>query len=421
MPKGAAKTAPLIAATHTTARPKLGNYITIFHYHSCDMIRFMTSPATRTRICKFPGCRQAVEQAAGAPGRPGEYCDDPEHTAVRAWRARRAGTVATAGEPNDMGRPVAMATARAGMLRDDLIKTAEQLGEQLARAVEEMRTLTDPAAAAAQVETVAAEAAQQVAAADVARNRAEALAWDAKSELAEANEAAQQLEDQLRQAALAGSEADRLRQGAVDELAAATAVVSRLAGDLAAARGERDELLTRADEQARELALMREQLHAETRRAEEATARADRERASAERSIGQLETRLTDSTARAGDLVRQLTASRDELDTAHAAQARLEAQLAAATQRAEEATGRGDRADTARAEADGERATAEKAAARLEAQLEQTRERIAELTADRDRLTVNMIEATGRDPRPQRELPQPVARRPRNLVHARRR
>ncbi len=80
-----------------------------------------------------------------------------------------------------MGRPVAMATARAGMLRDELVKTAEQLGGQLARAVEEMRILTDPDAAAAQVETVAAEAAQQVAAAEVARNRAEATARHAKS------------------------------------------------------------------------------------------------------------------------------------------------------------------------------------------------------------------------------------------------
>jgi len=330
----------------------------------------MTLPTTSTRICKFPGCRRPVEQATGAPGRPAEYCDDVEHTAVRAWRARRAGAGAPAGEPDDMGRPVAMATARAGMLRDDLVKTAEQLSEQLARALEEMRTLTDPDAAAAQVETVAAEAAQQVAAADVARNRAEATAREAKSELAEANDAAQELEDQLRQANAAREEADRRRQEAVDELATANATVQTLTGDLAARTGERDQLQTREADLTRELASTREQLLAESRRADEVTTRAERERAAAEKSLGQLETRLADSTGRAGELDRQLTGTRNELDTAHAAQARLEAQLAAATQRGDEANARTDRADTARADAERERAAAEKAATRLEARLE---------------------------------------------------
>ena len=104
----------------------------------------MTTAATSTRICKFPGCRRSVEPVTGAPGRPAEYCDDAEHTAVRAWRARRADVSASVGESDDLGRPVAMATARAGMLRDDLVKTAEQLSEQLGRAVAELRTTERP-------------------------------------------------------------------------------------------------------------------------------------------------------------------------------------------------------------------------------------------------------------------------------------
>lgn len=354
----------------------------------------MTSPVTSTRVCKFPGCRRPVEQATGAPGRPGEYCDDVEHTAVRAWRARRAGTGATVGEPDDMGRPVAMATARAGMLRDELVKTAEQLSGQLARALVEMRTLADPDAAAAQVETVAAEAAQQVAGAEVARNRAEAAAREATSELGEANDAAQQLEDQLQIATAARGEADRLRQVALDEAVAVAATAAALSGELAARTGERDRLQARVDEDARELGSVREQLLTETRRAEEVMARCERERVSAERLIGQLDTRLTDSTARAATMERQLTASRDALDTAHAAQARLEAQLAGATQRGEEATVRSDRAESSRADAERERGVADKTATRLEAHLEQARARIAELRADRDRITPSLAGAT---------------------------
>lgn len=166
--------------------------------------------------------------------------------------------VAPAGEPGggfscgwDLGRPVAMATVRAGMLRDDMVKTAEQLSEQLGRAVAELRTLSDPDAAAAQVETVAAESAQQVAAAEVARNRAEATARQAQFDLAEANDAAQALDDQLQQTSIARAESDRLH---FDALAAATATVQALTGDLATRTGERDQLQTRVDELTRELA-----------------------------------------------------------------------------------------------------------------------------------------------------------------------
>jgi len=114
-----------------------------------------------------------------------------------------------------------------------------------------------------------------------------------------------------------------------------------------------------------------DQVHAETRRADEVTARADRDRASAENAIGALEARLVDSIARVAALDRQLTSTREQLDTSHTAQARLEAQLGAATQRADEANARTDRADTARADADRDRVAAEKSATRLETQLEQ--------------------------------------------------
>lgn len=353
----------------------------------------MTTPTTGTRTCKYPGCRRPVEQATGAPGRPAEYCDDPEHTAVRAWRARRSGDTAAAGEPDDLGRPVAMASARAGMLRDDFVKTAEQLTEQLSRGLDELRTLTDPDAAAAQVETVSAEAAEQVAAAEVARNRAEVTARQAKSDLAEANDAAQELDTQLQQAVAARAEADRLRQEALAELAEAGTQIEALSGQLATTAGERDQLHARAESLGRDVAAGQQQLQAETRRADDTAARAERDRTASEKAITQLETRLAASSARSDELERQLTATREQLDGAHAAQARLEAQLAAATQRVEEAIARSERSDAARADADRDRVSAEKAATRLEAQLEQARGRVEELTADRDRLTTNLADA----------------------------
>src|SRR5690348_1622004 len=50
--------------------------------------------------CNFPGCEQPPAPASG-PGRPPEYCTDPSHNRVTAWRERRrleaeaAGTTTT--------------------------------------------------------------------------------------------------------------------------------------------------------------------------------------------------------------------------------------------------------------------------------------------------------------------------------------
>ena len=43
---------------------------------------------TSTATCKYPGCEATPERAAG-PGRPPEYCADPGHNKVTAWRERK--------------------------------------------------------------------------------------------------------------------------------------------------------------------------------------------------------------------------------------------------------------------------------------------------------------------------------------------
>lgn len=161
------------------------------------------------------------------------------------------------------------------------------------------------------------------------------------------------------------------------------------------------------DSQAAELAALRLQLATETERADQPTARGERDRATAQSSIARLESQLGERATRVSDLERQLDTTCGELDTAHSGQARLEAQLAAATQRADDAATRTERADTARAEAERERAAIERPATRLEAQLEQARACIDELSVDRDRLTTALTQAqvVPRVPGPRRANP----------------
>ncbi len=71
----------------------------------------------------------------------------------------------------------------------------------------------------------------------MARNRAEATARQAQSDRAEANDAAQALDDQLQQASIARVESDRLHLDALDALVAATATGQALTGDLATRTG----------------------------------------------------------------------------------------------------------------------------------------------------------------------------------------
>jgi colicin import membrane protein len=78
--------------------------------------------------CAFPGCTRPRVPAPSGGGRPAAYCDDTGHTAVTAFRARRAATgAATATDKGDdvAARPASLAGMR-------LRSVADQVGEELA-------------------------------------------------------------------------------------------------------------------------------------------------------------------------------------------------------------------------------------------------------------------------------------------------
>src|SRR5215469_10798603 len=81
-----------------------------------------------SKTCSYPGCAQPAK-AAGETGRPSDYCEDPKHNKVSAWRERkrlqaeRAGTVTAA----DTDRPVSHARVTGAELLRSLRSEADRL------------------------------------------------------------------------------------------------------------------------------------------------------------------------------------------------------------------------------------------------------------------------------------------------------
>ena len=118
----------------------------------------MTEQPTTTATCKYPRCENPPEPASG-PGRRPEYCADPGHNAMTAYRERKrlAGperSMATGDADTD--QPVTMARMTgAELLRQmrDLAGTLAATADRLTGAV---ATMTDPTAAEAEVEAARA-------------------------------------------------------------------------------------------------------------------------------------------------------------------------------------------------------------------------------------------------------------------------
>jgi colicin import membrane protein len=142
------------------------------------------------RTCRFPGCERPAVAAEAGTGRPPEYCDDEGHNRAAAWRARRRLTAEPARSAQDEKRPVDAARQRASEIRGQVAGMVEHLGAQLNALVEELRTVADPDAAEAQIESVTSEAAEQVATASVRATRAEQAQRKVESERVEADAAA---------------------------------------------------------------------------------------------------------------------------------------------------------------------------------------------------------------------------------------
>jgi chromosome segregation ATPase len=279
------------------------------------------------------------------------------------------------------------------MLRDELSATVGVLVDRLQRVMDDLNTMADPDAAAAQIETVTSEAAEQVAGAEAARSRAESAARQARRELDEANAAAQDLEGQLSQAReVVGAAAERR---AVDqaELDARAGRIEELTGELEGTRSELTTVRAAGEDAVAQVAALTAAADAAREDAVAARARADEVVARSAAAVADLEQRLGAAVVRGEELGSQLAALRIESESARA---RLEAQLAAAVQRAEELSVRADRADGARELAERAHVSADLAVARLESHLEQARNRVSELVDERRQLSEALTTAADR-------------------------
>lgn len=266
------------------------------------------------RTCRFPGCVRPAVSADAGTGRPPGYCENEGHNRTAAWRARRRLADEPPRSSPDEKRPVDAARRRAGELSGQVAGTVEHLGQQLTALIEELRTVADPDAAEAQIESVTAEAAARVAVATVRTSCAEQAHRRAEAERVEADAAAGEASDlaEQQQAALAvtqhelGDRAhalDHVRAELVAVRAAAEAQNALAQAELSRLREQLATVRTRLGEAEREC----EDAHA---RAETAsTARAEAE----ERAHGAV-ARADDNAARAQRAEADLARIRDEID-----------------------------------------------------------------------------------------------------------
>lgn len=288
----------------------------------------MSEQLTEERTCRFPGCRRPA-MAGDGTGRPPEYCDDPKHNRAAAWRARqRLGEDEARAEE---ARPVDAARQRASEISGQVSGMIEHLGQQLAALVDELRTVGDPGAAEAQIESISTEAAEKTAAANARATRAEQAQRRAEAEKAEADAAAQEatqqageltetlaaLEEELTAARRTGEELAQARAAAEQDRAQAEAAANGLRAELEVARAqlvrteqERDTAADRAEASGREKADAENRAATEAERAQRAEAAASDARAQLDAVRADLD-RVRETAADLRGSVATLTAERD--------------------------------------------------------------------------------------------------------------
>src|SRR5712691_8725956 len=203
-----------------------------------------TSPPASTVTCKFPRCENAPETATAKPGRPPEYCADPAHNPVSAWRERKRLADAERGvitSDAEAEQPVTMARVTgAEILRQmrDLAGTLAATAERLTGAV---ATIGDPTAAEAEVEAARAAAEERAAVAESARAEAERRAATADQSRATADEAAEEMAAHLEAAQARASEAhERLTEATAAHAAELGQVREETRARIAIAEDDRD-------------------------------------------------------------------------------------------------------------------------------------------------------------------------------------
>src|SRR5260370_31138680 len=106
----------------------------------------MTEQPATTAACKYPGCQNPPEPASG-PGRRPQYCSDPGHNAMTAYRERKrladAERGMTAGDA-DTDQPVTMARMTGAQLLRQMRELAGTLTATADPLTPAAATLTDP-------------------------------------------------------------------------------------------------------------------------------------------------------------------------------------------------------------------------------------------------------------------------------------
>ncbi|MFE7747202.1 hypothetical protein [Nocardia sp. NPDC057455] len=280
------------------------------------MLRAVADPTEQPAAgtCQYPAgadkmCGRNVVPRRSPKGPPPMFCDDPEHTALRAHRARQklAKAAAAAAEREQQNadataRPISDGVGRLAALVEQLGNARDEFlaGWQDAHSLAEV--ISDPHALAYEVEQAQLDAEQRVALATTAANQADHDARVARSQRDHA------ISDRVI-AVAAADEANELREAAETRLTRAQEDCAR---QVAAARREVDEVRAEA---ARQL----EQLRGETaRQLAEMTQRLDDERAARIRAEEQ-----RDAAGRAADnAAAEVAQVRAEMTAIHTAQIR---------------------------------------------------------------------------------------------------
>lgn len=351
------------------------------------------------RTCRFPGCsRPPAEPEPGATGRPPEYCTDPAHTKGAAWRARER-------QRKDAGpvvetRPVDAARRRAGEITGQLTGMAELLADQLAVVLEQLRTLTDPDAAAAQIEAVTTETAEQVAAANARASRAEAATRQAELDRAEADDAADEATTRAVELEAALAAADAERAAAVEHSANLETELMTTQEQAAQAHQEASEQLEQlrdtvrtVQDRATTAEQQRDAATSKAQSADRAQAAAEQRATDAETRTATEEDRRTQAETLAGTLREQLDTTREQLQAAREATGEARSALAVATAERDAA-----RQDVQREQAHAEQRVVDLRGA-YDAQLAQLRDELSqvrtETSAETARLADLLTKATG--------------------------
>ena len=230
------------------------------------------STSDELNVCRFPGCDQTPVTSQGGRGRRSLYCDNTSHTRITAFQSRRQAAVemAEAAVAGESESPLTTRKAKAADLVAGTIAAGTAHIETLERLIEQLKALSDPSFAEAELEAVRFDAEKRIASANVKaakaeaakqqmseqQSEAEAVADEAVSALAEVHaKANEQLEKhKLQVEELTSAHGDELHKlgdelaTSKQDLAVVTAELKEANSDLITVRNERDEAVRRRDE-----------------------------------------------------------------------------------------------------------------------------------------------------------------------------